>query len=123
MYRVVGAVAVCAALAALVVPATAHAYWDFQGYLYNPCCPIQYAESNPTYDGNNGYWQIRLSRSNCSAKLQIHYVVGYWEQEYVGCYVSDVQWSYGVVTHDASRGINLDSGTTVWTNIRIDAYL
>jgi hypothetical protein len=117
-----GAVTTIAVAVALVFAGVARAgYWDFQGYLYNPCCPISYGESQPIY---TGLYQIRISRSNCAAKMQIWgWAGGVWVQVYFGCDQSDIRWSYDSASWSASRAINGTSGTSVYANVRIDRDL
>ena len=105
---------------AMVSPANAgHSYWDFHGWL-NPASsgdvPYQYGR---THYSDYGLRWIRLNRSNCNAKVQLHYRSGGWDQVYIGCENNDVWISYPGSTYDAARAINLGT-SDVWANVRLD---
>lgn len=56
-------------------------YWNFQGWLYpNPTEPYTYGE----YTGATYNRFIRLSRSNCAPKMQIHSYFSGWYQINLG---------------------------------------
>jgi len=105
---------------AATVPATALAYWDFQGFLHQyPTFRYEYGESNPDVAS----WGYRLSRNNCEAKaiwalrsnynaIQIN-IPG-------GC--SNLDWPvyYDAHYYVASFARNTDEGCCdVYVNVRI----
>jgi hypothetical protein len=105
---------------ALVTARTASAaYWDWQDFLYNPCCPIQYSENHV----NQGTYWIYLSRQNCAAKIQLWNQYTGWEQQVVGCEYLRIQVSFNTSYYTISRAINLTAGTSCYSNVRIDSTL
>jgi hypothetical protein len=112
-------VTVAACGVALGFARSANAYWDYQGYLYNPCCPIEYLEGH----SNEGTFWIRVTRTNCAAKIQLWNQYTGWEQEVYGCEYSDIRTSFGTSYYTSSRALNGTSGTSVYVNVRIAATL
>lgn len=100
-------------------PATASAYWDFQGTLHPyPTVRYEYGETNPNVAAN---WGIRLNRSNCNAKILVKRRS---DDEILqvnipgGCDNSDYTYYYWAQTYYASAGRNKGS-SDVWANIRV----
>jgi hypothetical protein len=103
-------------LLAAAAPATALAYWDFSGYL----------DAGHTYGeaqaGTSGYWNIRLSRSNCNADSWLRRRSdSYWIWFGAPCSVSNYVDNYPLSTYNASHAKNGTSCCSVWANVRIDA--
>ena len=100
-----------------VAPASALAYWDYTGYL---SVGAAYGEGQA---GTSGDWHIRLSRSNCNARVELRIrSSGVWDPAGApgGCATSDWVTRYGLTYYDASHAINVGPGQ-VWVNVRIDA--
>jgi hypothetical protein len=97
----------------------ARAYWDFQGFLYNPGTPNEYAEGHY----NVGRYWTRVSRNNCAAKIQLWNLNTGWENVVFGCQYLDIRVDYDTSYYQASRAINGTAGTTVYVNVRIAATL
>jgi len=104
-------------------PGAALAYWDFQGTLHDYAdVPYEYGETNPSSE-----WGIRLSRSNCEAKMIFRFRSD--GSLYVfnipgGCSTLDYSFYYPGSTLDKSMARNTDTGPgDVWANVRIDATL
>jgi hypothetical protein len=100
-----------------LTPATASAYWDYQGNL-NP--GAAYGEGQA---GTSGDWRIRLSRNNCNAVMEIRRRSdGAWLfiPAPNGCASSDYTAIYGLDVYNASHAINT-GGSGVYVNVRIDA--
>ena len=107
-----------AALAMTVaVPASAAAYWDYSGTL-SPSAA--YGEGQ----GVVGWWYIRLSRSNCNAKIRLNHYIDGWQLSEApnGCADSDYSWQYDTNYYTGSQAINL-GGSNVFVNVRIDGSL
>lgn len=113
-----GALLVVAAAPAVAVAA----YWDFQGTLHDyPTVQYEYGEQNPN-NGPGTYWYIRLSRSNCEAKMLfkdysnnvlVYNIPG-------GCAQSDWTQPYSTSLYWASLARNTDTGPgDVYVNVRI----
>jgi hypothetical protein len=112
----VAVIAAVAVGAAGVVPAAASAYWDYQGYL---SYGAMYGEAQPS---NWGTWWIRLSRSNCSARMELrHRATGYWQSVSFpgGCSQTDYSKDYWTEYFSASHAINIGDQLSVWVNVRI----
>lgn len=100
-----------------LTPATAAAYWDYQGNL-NPGGAYGEGQS-----GTSGDWRIRLSRNNCNAVMEIRRRSdGAWLfiPAPNGCASSDYTAIYGLDVYNASHAINTGS-SGVYVNVRIDA--
>ncbi|HEY7017997.1 MAG TPA: hypothetical protein VH297_05965 [Gaiellaceae bacterium] len=114
----------------LVVAATSPAaalggYWDFQGILHDlPQIPYDAGETNPN---TGGLWGIRISRTNCEAKmiwrsrsdgsLLVVNIPG-------GCSTLDTIQCYNSSFFDASVARNTDTGPgDVYVNVRVDHTL
>lgn len=111
-----GAIVLAALAIAGVAPASALAYWDYSGTLTPSAA---YGEGQ----GNVGTWYIRLSRSNCNAKMELFdRFGGYWSQVSApgGCSTSDWSVGYDTAGFSASHGINAGA-SDVFVNVRIDA--
>lgn len=110
------AILVVAALFAVgVTPAAALGYWDYQGNL-NP--GASYGEAQA---GTTGYWNIRLSRSNCNADSWLRRRSdSAWVWFGAPCAYSDYTVNYPLATYNASHALNGGS-SVVWVNVRIDA--
>lgn len=109
---------ICVALAlAVAVPASAAAYWDYSGTL-SPSAA--YGEGQ----GVVGWWYIRLSRSNCNAKIRLNHYTDGWQLAEApnGCADSDFSWQYDTNYYIGSQAINL-GGSNVFVNVRIDGSL
>ena len=107
-----------AVLVACVTPAVAAAYWDYQGYLHGGG---SYGEAQPS---DWGWWWIRVNRSNCNAKLELHIRSdGTWYQDSFpgGCSGTDYSVQYDTSYFSGSHAINTSCCTDVWVNVRIDA--
>lgn len=104
-------------LAVGAMPATAFAYWDFQGNLSPGAA---YGEGQA---GTSGDWTIRNSRSNCNAVVEIRRRSdGVWifVPAPNGCASTDYVTVYPLEVYNASHSINVGS-SNVWVNVRIDA--
>ena len=118
-------ITIAAFAVAVAVPGVAIAgYWDFQGTLHDyPTVPYEYGELNP----NNTVWGIRLSRSNCEAKILLRrrsdLSVVVWNIP-GGCGTLDYSLFYDGSYYDASDARNTDTGPgDVWVNVRVDSSL
>ncbi len=113
------------AVLAAAAPASAIAYWDFQGTLHDyPTVQYEYGELNPNVAGN---WGHRLDRSNCEAKLLLRYRASQNRIQWNipgGCDTSDYKLCYDASLYDASSSRNTDTGPgDVWVNVRVDRVL
>lgn len=111
------AILVAVLLAVAATPATAYAYWDYQGNLSPGAA---YGEGQA---GTSGYWAIRNSRSNCNAVVEIRRrsdSAWIFVPAPNGCNSTDYVVEYPLDTYNASHSINQGS-SNVWVNVRIDA--
>jgi hypothetical protein len=97
-------------------------YWDFQGWLYDPpTIPFEAGQTNPN---TGGYWKIRLSRSNCEAKVMLRFRstgnVVQFQDPNLSCSDSDFTVRYHTGVYDASAARNTEAGSgIVWVNVRV----
>jgi hypothetical protein len=115
------AILIAALILTVVAPASAAAYWDYQNWL-DP--GFSYGEGQ----GQVGTWWIRLSRSNCRAKMEVHARYGTWAGvEFPGgCAQGDYSRDYftgppDFPAFDASHGKNTYCCESSFANIRIDS--